>query len=172
MQKIEQQEDGDLVLAPVGSIRDQYTKRRELKIRSDAKKLEAGARYSYAEVFTAYESFMLTGKFSYSGSGDFGLAFDYNGQTEKYKLITLSPAKQSLQLVFNEGDTPITETPLQLEAGKTYAFTYIQEGSVGMFYIDGEASLTVRLYGVSGKSIRLYAENNTVSFTELREYTR
>ncbi|MBQ3762684.1 MAG: hypothetical protein II875_11840 [Clostridia bacterium] len=172
VQKIEQQEDGDLVLVPVGSIRDQYTKRRELKIRSDAKKLEAGARYSYAEVFTAYESFMLTGKFSYSGSGDFGLAFDYNGQTEKYKLITLSPAKQSLQLVFNEGDTPITETPLQLEAGKTYAFTYIQEGSVGMFYIDGEASLTVRLYGVSGKSIRLYAENNTVSFTELREYSR
>ena len=35
-----------------------------------------------------------------------------------------------------------------------------------------EASLTVRLYGVSGKGIRLFTENNTISFSELREYTR
>jgi hypothetical protein len=53
-----------------------------------------------------------------------------------------------------------------------YGFTYIQEGSVGIFYLDGEAALTVRIYGVSGKTIRLYVENNTVHFTELREYTR
>ena len=43
---------------------------------------------------------------------------------------------------------------------------------MGIFYLDGEASLTVRLYGVSGKPVRLYAENNTVTFSELREYTR
>ena len=101
----------------------------------------------------------------------FGLAFDYNGQQGSYKLITLNPAEQKLQLEFNEGSAQITETAVQLEAGKEYAFTYIQEGSVGIFYLDG-AALTVRLYGVSGKTIRLYAESNTVSFTELREYTR
>ena len=72
---------------------------------------------------------------------------------------------------FNEGTTLITETDVSLEKGKTYAFTYIQEGSVGIFYLDG-AALTVRVYGVSGKTIRLYAENNTVTFAELREYTR
>ena len=57
------------------------------------------------------------------------------------------------------------------DKGKEYAFTYLQEGSVGMFWLE-DASLTVRLYGVSGKPIRLYAENNVVSFTDLREYTK
>ena len=81
-------------------------------------------------------------------------------------------ASQTIQLLFNEGSTMITETAAALEKGREYSFTYIQEGSVGIFYLDGEASLAVRLYGVSGKSIRLFAENNSVSFTELREYTR
>ena len=40
-----------------------------------------------------------------------------------------------------------------------------------MFWLD-DASLTVRVYGVSGKPVRLYVENNTVSFSGLREYTR
>ena len=40
-----------------------------------------------------------------------------------------------------------------------------------MFYIDGQAALTVRLYGVSGKPIKLFAESNTVTFSELRQYT-
>ena len=59
----------------------------------------------------------------------------------------------------------------RLEAGKTYGFTYLQEGSCGVFYIDGMAALTVRLYGVSGKPVRLFAENNSVEFKELCEYT-
>ena len=42
---------------------------------------------------------------------------------------------------------------------------------MGIFWLE-DASLTVRLYGVSGKPIRLYAESNSVSFTDLREYTR
>jgi len=43
---------------------------------------------------------------------------------------------------------------------------------VGIFYIDGIASLTVRLYGASGKSIQLFAKNNSVLFTSLQQYTR
>ena len=77
-----------------------------------------------------------------------------------------------IQLLFNEGSTLITETAAGLQEGQEYSFTYLQEGSVGIFWLDDIASLTVRLYGVSGKDIRLFAENNTVSFTELREYTR
>jgi hypothetical protein len=172
VQKISQLENGDLVLLPVDQVVDQYSKRRRLAVDEDAMQVRAGARYNYTEVFTAYESYLLKGKFTYTGKGCFGLAFDYNGQQEKYKLVTLNPAEQKLQLAFNEGDTLITETAVPLEAGKEYSFTYIQEGSVGTFYVDGAASLTVRLYGVSGKTIRLWAESNTVSFTELREYTR
>ena len=171
VQKIVQKENGDLALEPVESIANQYAKRRRLAVEEDAVTVQAGARYKYQEAFTVYESFLLKGKFTYTGKGCFGLAFDYNGQAEKYKLITLDPGAQKLQLQFNEGSTLITETDVRLEAGKEYAFTYIQEGSVGIFYLDG-ASLTVRLYGVSGKPVRLYAESNTVSFTDLREYTR
>lgn len=172
VQKLVQLDNGELILSPVDAVANQYTKRRELQLSADSLKLEAGARYTYTPAFTAYESFMLKGRFTYTGKGDFGLAFDYNGQQGKYKFITLSPAKQNLQLQFNEGDTLITETAAQLEQGREYSFTYIQEGSVGVFYIDGGACLTARLYGVSGKAVSLYAENNTVTFSSLREYTR
>lgn len=171
-QKIVSLENGDLVLAPVDAITAQYTKRREIPAGADQLKADAGARFNYFNAFSAYESFMLKGKFTYNGTGSFGLAFDYNGQQAKYKLISLDPASQTIQLQFNEGTTVITETAAALEAGKEYSFTYVQEGSVGVFYLDGIASLTVRLYGVSGKTIRIYAENNSVSFTDLREYTR
>ena len=86
-------------------------------------------------------------------------------------MISIDPANGTLSLKFNEGTTPITETAVQLETGKTHSFTYLQEGSVGTFYIDGEAALTVRLYGVSGKSIRVFASGNTVDWTNLAEYT-
>jgi len=170
VQKLIRQENGDLALAPVDAVAAQYTKRRPLAVETDSIDVRAGARYNYTEAFTAYESFLLKGKFTYTGKGCFGLAFDYNGQAEKYKLITLDPGAQKLQLQFNEGSTLITETDVRLEAGKEYAFTYLQEGSVGMFWLD-DASLTVRVYGVSGKPVRLYVENNTVSFSGLREFT-
>ena len=38
--------------------------------------------------------------------------------------------------------------------------------------LDGIAALTVRLYGVTGKAMRLFAENNTVTLSELKLYTR
>jgi len=171
VQKLVQKENGDLELAPVDAVMNQYTGRRRLAVEEDALQVAAGARYNYHEAFTAYESFLLKGKFTYTGKGCFGLAFDYNGQPGSYKLITVDPTAGKLQLQFNEGNTLITETDVLLEAGKEYAFTYLQEGSVGIFWLNG-ASLTVRLYGVSGKPVRLYAESNTVSFTDLREYTR
>ena len=115
---------------------------------------------------------MLTGRIRFEKSGTFGLAFDYNGRADKYKFITFDPAAGTLSLQFNEGNTPITETAVRLEAGKDYAFTYIQEGSVGIFYLDGLAALTVRLYGVAGRPVRLFAENNSVAVSDLRQYTR
>ena len=127
--------------------------------------------YQYADVCTCYERFLLKGNFTYSGSGSFGLCFDYNGEADKYKLISICPDDNILQLSFNEGTTPIAETEIHLEPGKDYAFTYIQEGSVGVFYIDGMAALTVRLYGVSGKPVRLFAQNNSVTFSALEQYS-
>lgn len=172
VQKIGQKENGELVLLPVDSVLQQFTDRRELLTDRPHAFIQAGARYVYSEVFTCYESFMITGEFTYTGSGSFGLCFDYNGKTDKYKMISISPSENKVQLLFNEGETLIAENAIDMEEGKTYSFTYVQEGSVGVFYIDGMAALTVRIYGASGKSIMLFAENNAVLFTSLRQYTR
>jgi sucrose-6-phosphate hydrolase SacC (GH32 family) len=172
VQKILQKENGDLVLAPVDAVVDQFAVRRPLLIENSHVVVEAGSLYSYTDVFTCYESFVITGDFSYNGNGTFGLCFDFNGRSNKYKMITVSPGEGTVSLYFNEGDTLITEKEIELEAGRDYSFTYVQEGSVGVFYIDGEAALTVRIYGASGKAIKLFAENNTVEFTSLRQYTK
>ena len=173
VQEIVQNADGTLALAPVDAITESFTARRELQTEGGTHAfVEAGSAYNYVDVFTCYESYMLTGEFTFTGNGSFGLSFDYNGRADKNKLIAISPSNGTLSLQFNEGSTLITETAVELTAGEIYSFTYIQEGSVGIFYIDGLAALTVRLYGVSGKPVQIFAENNAVLFTSLRQYTR
>lgn len=171
VQKIVQTPDGELILAPVDGILEQFTARRELPLGASETTIEAGSAYSYTDAFTCYERFAITGKFTCAATGSFGLAFDYNGRENKYKMISLSPREGKLQLFFNEGSTLIAENAIDIQPGQEYSFTYIQEGSVGVFYLDGQAALTVRLYGVSGKPIKLFAESNTVEFTALRQYT-
>lgn len=172
VQKITQAENGDLILAPVDAVADGFNTRRALAVEEPHLFVEAKEGYSYVDAFTCYESFLLSGEFRYSKEGTFGLSFDFYEDPELNKFITINPASHMLQLWFNEGATLITETAVNLQPGETYSFTYIQEGSVGIFYIDGMASLTVRLYGASGKPVQLYAENNDVLFTSLRQYTR
>lgn len=172
VQQLVQREDGTLCLAPARTIADSFSVRCPLVIPDTHACVEAGTLYTYTDVFTCRERFLLSGEFTFTGTGTFGLSFDYNGQQEKNKLISLSPAEGKVQLLFNEGSTLIAESAVELQPGQTYSFTYLQEGSVGVFYLDGQAALTVRLYGASGKPIRLFAENNTVTFTSLREYTR
>lgn len=171
VQKLVRKEDGTLALAPADPILEKFSVRRELPLGGSGAVIEAGSAYSYTDAFTCYERFAVTGSFTYSGSGSFGLCFDYSGKENKYKMISIDPEAGLLQLSFNQGSTLIAESAAELEAGREYAFTYIQEGSAGVFYIDGKAALTVRLYGVSGKPVKLFAENNTVQFTSLRQYT-
>ena len=172
VQKLVKNADGSLSLAPVDALAESFTQRQALPLGGTHAYLDAGALFSYTDAFTCYESFLLTGEFTCTGEGSFGLSFDYNGEEGKNKLISLSPADDAVSLAFNEGSTPITSTAAEIEPDQTYSFTYIQEGSVGVFYLDGQAALTVRLYGASGKTIQLFAENNAVLFTSLREYTR
>ena len=172
VQKVEQNPDGTLTLTPVDELLGQYKNRRQLLVDGMTLSVEAGSSYNYTELCTAYESFVLSGKISFEKNGSFGFAFDYNGRTEKYKTITLDPKDDQILLQFNEGDTTITQTAAVTDPGKIYEFTYIQDGSVGIFYLDGIASLTVRLYGVSGKPIRLFAENNSVTLSDLKLYTK
>lgn len=115
---------------------------------------------------------MLEGAFTYSGTGSFGLAFDFNGKEEQYKLVSLNPADNTLSLSLQDGAVPITEVKAPLSPNQTHTFTYIQDGSIGIFYLDNQAALLVRLYGVTNKPIYLFAENNSIAFTSLQQYTR
>lgn len=171
VQKLVQRENGALALAPVDGVMEQFDARRELPLGSSSAVIEAGSMYSYVDAFTCYERFAITGSFTCSGSGSFGLCFDYNGREDKYKLISICPREGKLQLSFNEGSTLIAENTVDIQPDREYSFTYLQEGSVGVFYLDGQGALTVRLYGVSGKPIKLFAESNTVTFSSLRQYT-
>lgn len=82
-QKICQNEDGTLYLAPADTVADSFSVRRALAVDVPHVGIEAGTLYTYADAFTCYESFRLTGEFRYTGTGTFGLSFDYNGEQEK-----------------------------------------------------------------------------------------
>ena len=125
----------------------------------------------YVDSFTCQERYVVTGSFTFEGTGDFGFAFDYNNRKDRYKLVSFSPEQQAMTLSFNLGTTPITSVPVSLEAGTAYTFTYVQEGSVGILYLDGQAALTVRIYGVSGRAVKLYSEDGGVTFTDLKQFT-
>jgi len=170
VQKLAQKKDGSLVLVPVDSIVSAFDTQKPLNATEVS--LTAGSGRQYKAAFTSSESFMLKGEFTYSGAGSFGLAFDFNGKEDQYKLISIDPKANKLNLAFNEGATPITETQAVLGRNEKHSFTYIQDGSVGIFYLDGQAALLVRLYGVTNKPIYLFAENNSVTFTSLRQYTQ
>ncbi len=172
VQKLVQKEDGTLCLAPVDAVAESFSVPCSLAQEDVQISAAEGEPAGSADAFTCYESFLLTGRFQYSGEGSFGLSFDYNGEEEESKRIAISPAEGKVQLLFHNGDLLIAETAADLTPGEEYSFTYIQEGSAGIFYIDGEAALTVRIYGASGKSIRLFAENNEVQFSSLQQYTR
>ncbi len=170
-QRLSQNEDGTLCLAPIESVVNAFNQRRELSISSATTVIKAGKNRVYSEVFNAYERFLITGEFTYTDNGKFGLAFEFGTREKDYKLIYVDPESGKICLAFGGGNNDITESAVSLEKGKTYSFTYIQEGSVGVFYVDGKAALTARVYGVTGKPIRLFSENNTVAFNCLKEYT-
>lgn len=169
-QKLMQKEDGSLYLAPVDAVVEQHQHLEPLLLADDSLKLSAGEMYKEQEVFTVRESFRLSGRFSYEGAGCFGLAFAF-GSAEEDKRIEIDPSAQMLRFTFGRGAVTMAEVPIAITDRRDYSFTYVQEGSLGTFYIDEAAALTVRVYGILGNPIRLFASGNEVSFTCLREYT-
>jgi hypothetical protein len=60
----------------------QYKNRRELAFDGMSVSISSGSAYSYTELCTAYESFVLSGTIRFEKNGTFGLAFDYNGRAD------------------------------------------------------------------------------------------
>ena len=171
VQQIRQLEDGKIVLEPVDAITGKYQEACTLESETSLD-LSAGDERVYCELGTTPEHFLLEGDFSYDGEGAFGFAFDFKEDEKDYKLITIDPSEQKLFLHFRGGSVVPAAEDILLEEGKNYHFTYIQEDSVGVLYLEDVTAFTVRLYGVNEKPFYLYADNNTVHFSDLALYTR
>ena len=172
VQQIWQKADGSLVLKPINAIEAQFQKEVPLTEETAEISLSSSGEKVYRELCTSSDCFLLEGDFCYEDAGCFGLAFDYKEGEEDYKLITVDPENQKLLLQFKGGSATPAEEEVPLEPGTAYHFTYIQEGSVGVFYIDDLTAFTVRLYGVTDKALLLFAENSHVVFSDLALYTR
>ena len=172
IQQVRQLPDGSLILEPVDAVREQFSEAISLSTDAPELTLSPEETRQYMEICEAGESFLLKGSFQYETSGSFGLAFDYGDGEEEYKLITVCPEEQLLKLQFRGGSVTPAQESVRLNPGDTYRFTYIQEDSVGVFYLEDTAAFTVRLYGVTGKPLFLFAENNRVSFSDLALFAR
>ena len=170
VQQIRQLPDESIVLEPVSAITDLYSDGSFFTPENTPVLLDSKDGRVYETLCESAESFMLEGDFLYEGGGAFGLAFDYKDGEEDYKLITVHPEEEKLYLQFRGGRSVPAEETVTLQPDNTYHFTYIQEDSVGVFYIDGITAFTVRLYGVTDKQIYLFAENNKVTFSNLKMY--
>ena len=60
-------------------------------------------------------------------------------------MVSISPSEGKLQLFFNEGSTLIAENAIDIRPGQEYSFTYIQEGSAGVFYSKRQKQSDLRL---------------------------
>ncbi len=166
VQKVVSDGQGGIKLAPVDAY-EKNTKERVL-VSGDKAEIASG---DYTEAFRCFERYMVTGKFTFTGTGDFGFAFDYNGREESYKTISYSPEGGKISLDFNAGDVHITSVPAALKAGESYSFTYIQEGSVCILYTEGQIAFTARVYGASGKNVMLFSKGASVTFSDLKQFT-
>lgn len=62
----------------------------------------------------------------------------------------------------------VTRVPLQLQSGRTYDVKIIVEESICILYIDGEAALTNRIYGLQNRNWGVKATGLSASLTELK----
>lgn len=173
VQKVVQQPDGSLILECVDAVAGLYERNASLISESGSELvLESETERTYTQLCVAPERFLLKGSFRFEGDGCFGLAFDYDEGEEDYKMITIDPGEEELLLQFRGGKAEAARVTADLKAGETYPFIYIQEDSVGIFYLDGLTAFTVRLYGISDKPMYLFAEGSQVTFSGLELQTR
>lgn len=170
VQEIKQKENGDLYLSIPQKIKEHYSKLNTLSLENSSFNLSNDSSKDSDTKLTVCENYMLTGKFRYTNDEKFGFAFEYDKNEKHNKLITLDPKKQEIELSLSNGKNPITSVPVQLKPNTDYTFTLLQDGSVCLLEIDGYATLTTRLYGVTGKTLFPYNTSNNISFNDLKYY--
>ena len=113
----------------------------------------------------AREGYLFLGRFK-----DVGLTEAWDFAADKVEGdLTLYPAWErdagdEIAHPSGDKDFSLLRTPGSQESAYAYRMFFLPA-------MDGVAALTTRIYGASGKTIKLFAENNAVLFTSLKEYT-
>ncbi len=166
--KIDFDSNGKAYLAPLAGYEDYYGYQDSL-LSSESVTFAANqnARTKLAE---GKESYMITGDFTYTGENKFGILLGYNDNYQRY--ISYYPREKKLAFSLKTRFTTEAEVPAELIEGQKYSFVYVQEGSVGIFYIKGVAGLSFRVYGINNKRIALYSDGSAVDFENLKYFLR
>ena len=161
-------DDGTITLTHPAGIEnyigyEQQTEMRELSLQTGKRK-----------VGEAFESFLLQGTLRYSGKETFGLVLGYGNNFSSYRYIEYDPVEQKLGYRIEGNNARECEVSMVLEENISYHFTYIQEGSVGIMYIDGVAggACSFRSYGTNNTLLAFFSEGSNVEITSLTQYLR
>jgi len=161
--KIEFGRDGEPYLAPIDGFDDYYGYTEE-SVKNEMQFSENVV--SSAKLCDGKESYMLTGNFVFENEGDFGVVLGYDDEYKRY--ISYSYKNKNAGFYLRDAKIADASITLSLEKDKEYSFVYVQEGSVGLFYVLGEGGFSFRVYGINNKKIGLFSNNNEVKFTNLK----
>ncbi len=162
--KLCRKENGDLYLMPAGAVLERFQTPAPLSCDQDETVTGGNAR-AYVSALVCRGSFMIKGKFRFDGHGSLGLAFDANGEPGESAHLSVDPTAGRIRLT--RGRKTVAEVAAEFEAGHDYDFSYIQEGTLGIFTVNAAASLTVRVPSAESLNLRIFARAGTAVFSNL-----
>lgn len=158
--KINQGDEGSLYLSLPSSILSSFKNEEKTLLKGSKTLLKAKKDDEKVPLCITNEKFLLKGEFSFEEKSEFGLYFACEDE-ERSRLICIDSEKEMISLLADGGETLLSYADVALKPKEKYSFTYFQEGSCGVFCIDKEASLTVRLYSSVGSLLSLFAKKGS-----------
>ena len=166
--KLCRKDNGDLYLLPVDAVLERFQTSMPLSCGQNVTVTGGNAR-AYVPALACRGSFMIKGKLCFDGRGSFGLAFGANGEPGDTAYLTIDPAAGRIRLT--RGRKTVAEVAAEFEAGHDYDFSYIQEGTLGIFTVNAAASLTVRVPSTESLNLHIFARAGTAVFSNLHALT-
>lgn len=160
--KVVQNEDGSIYLDKLDNLNDYYRYNEELENTSYI--INQKQKVSVSK---QYESFVLEGKFKYTGTADFGFEFGIGKAEADLGHIRISPSRQVMEYCLRNLTKVDTEVKINIKENQEYNITLVCEGSVMVLYLNGISAMTTRYYGKLSSDFGLFTSGSTVEFSNL-----
>ncbi|MBD1362395.1 DUF4975 domain-containing protein [Mucilaginibacter sp. ZT4R22] len=109
----------------------------------------------------------ITGSFSLANlTGTASIGLNTKADNSSTYVIKLEPANNRIA-AYNNG-AEVTRVPFTFEAGKSYTFSMIIDGSVAVLYINNQVALTNRVYSMAGNPWSLSADAQGLNVNGLK----